>query len=78
LLANLVLGPFYDGKNTAYYSFFGMYVHAVILPDRTLKKWGLSNFDFGIHQHPMQKEFLKSCEGFLRAALTVLGHFGPF
>jgi hypothetical protein len=25
----------------------------------------------------MQKEFLKSCEGFLRAALTVHGHPGP-
>ena len=25
----------------------------------------------------MQKEFLKSCEGFLRAALTVPGHPGP-
>ena len=30
----------------------------------------------GIHRHPMQKEFLKSCEGFLRAALTVHGHPG--
>ena len=27
-----------------------------------------------IHRHPMQKEFLKSCERFLRAALTVHGH----
>jgi hypothetical protein len=25
----------------------------------------------------MQKEFLKSCEGFLRAALTVHGHPSP-
>ena len=25
----------------------------------------------GIYRHPMQKEFLKSCEGFLRATLTV-------
>jgi hypothetical protein len=25
----------------------------------------------------MQKEFLKSCEGYLRAALTVYGHPGP-
>ena len=25
----------------------------------------------------MQKEFFKSCEGFLRAALTVHGHPGP-
>ena len=30
-----------------------------------------------IHRHPMQKEFLKSCEGFLRATLTVHGHSGP-
>ena len=27
--------------------------------------------------HPIQKEFLKSCEGFLRAALIVYGHPGP-
>ena len=26
---------------------------------------------------PNEKEFLKSCEGFLRAALTVHGHPGP-
>ena len=32
----------------------------------------------GIHRHPMQKEFLKSCEGFLRAALKGHGHLGPF
>ena len=55
--------------------------HTDILPDWTLKKWGLSNFAFKhcylvIHRHPMQKEFLKSCEGFLRAALTVHGHPG--
>ena len=31
----------------------------------------------GIHRHPMQKEFLKSCEGFLRAALAVHSHPGP-
>ena len=31
----------------------------------------------GIHRHPTQKDFLKSCEGFLRAALTVHGHPGP-
>ena len=28
----------------------------------------------GIHRHPMQKEFFRSTEGFLRAALT--GHQG--
>ena len=31
----------------------------------------------GIHQHPMQKEFFRSTEGFLRAALTGHGHPGP-
>ena len=31
-------------------------------------------FSFFPHFYPMQKEFLKSCEGFLRAALTVHGH----
>ena len=57
--------------------------HTVILPDWTLKKWGLSNFAFqqaallGIHRHPMQKEFLKSCEGLLRAALTLTVHGHP-
>ena len=30
-----------------------------------------------IHRHPMQNDFLKSCEGLLRAALTVQGHPGP-
>ena len=30
-----------------------------------------------IHKNHTQKEFLKSCEGFLRAALTVHGHPGP-
>ena len=46
-----------------------------------LKKMGPLQFCLlallGIHRHPMQKEFSKSCEGFLRAALTVLGHPGP-
>ena len=32
----------------------------------------------GIHRHPMQKEFLKSCEGFLGAALTGHDHLGIF
>ena len=31
----------------------------------------------GIHRHPMQKEFFRSTEGFLRAALTGHGHPGP-
>ena len=31
----------------------------------------------GIHGHPMQKEFFRSSEGFLRAALTGHGHPGP-
>ena len=31
-----------------------------------------------IHRNPKQKEFLKSCEGFLRAALPGHGHPGPF
>ena len=31
----------------------------------------------GIHRNPKQKEFLKSTEGFLRAALTVAGHPSP-
>ena len=31
----------------------------------------------GNYRHLMQKEFLKSYEGFLRAALTVHGHPGP-
>jgi hypothetical protein len=32
----------------------------------------------GTHWHPKQKEFLKSCEGFVKAALTGHGHPGPF
>ena len=31
----------------------------------------------GIHRIPKQKDFLKSREGFLRAAITVHGHQGP-
>ena len=31
----------------------------------------------GIHRHPMQKEFFRSTEGFLWAALTGHGHPGP-
>ena len=31
----------------------------------------------GFHWYPIQKEFLKSCEGFMRAALTVHGHPSP-
>ena len=31
----------------------------------------------GIDRHTKQKYFLNSCEGFLRAALTVPGHPGP-
>ena len=64
---------------------FYMYIsHTAILPDWTFKKWGHSNFAFqhcnallGIHWHPIQKEFLKSCEEFMRAALTVHGHPSP-
>ena len=59
-------------------------IHTVILPDWTLKKWGLSNFAFqhfkefiAMHRHPMQKEFFRSTEGFLRAALTGHGHPVP-
>ena len=51
-------------------------VYTAILPDWTLKKFCLPAL-LGIHQHPMQKEFMKSCEGFLRAALTGHGHPGP-
>ena len=50
----------------------------------SLKKTGPLQFCLpallGIHWHiwhPMQKEFLKSCEEFLRAALRVHGHPGP-
>jgi hypothetical protein len=32
----------------------------------------------GINRHPKQKEFLNSCEGFLRAALTGHSHPSPF
>jgi hypothetical protein len=32
----------------------------------------------GTHRHTIQKEFLKSCEGFLRAALTGHGLLSPF
>ena len=54
--------------------------HTVILPDWTLKKWGSLILPSSIARnssHPIQKEFLKSCEGFLRAALIVYGHPGP-
>ena len=32
----------------------------------------------GINRHPQQKDFLNSCEGFLRAALTGHSHPSPF
>ena len=55
--------------------------HTVILLDWIWKKWGHSNFAFQSHElcnkwHPMQKDFLKSCEGFLRAALPLHGNTG--
>ena len=53
--------------------------HTVILPDWTFTKWGLSNPALlGTHRKSKQKEFLKSCEGFLRAPLIGHSHPGPF
>ena len=52
-------------------------LHTGILSDWTLKNGASLILHPGIHRHPMQKEFLKSCEGFLMAALTVHGHLGP-
>ena len=55
-------------------------LHTIILPNWTQKK-GTLQFCLpalqGIHRHPMQKEFFRSTEGFLRAALTGHGHPGP-
>ena len=56
--------------------------HTVILPDWILKKTGVSLIlpfiTLGTHRNPKQKELLKSCEGFLRAALSGHGHLDPF
>ena len=55
--------------------------YTLLFKQINLKKMGPLQFCLlallEIHRHPMQKDFLKSCEGFMSDALTVHGHPGP-